>query len=315
MGYKEDTKKILIMLKDQKITAIQAELLLKSIENNNEVIAPEKKNKKENKFIYDIVEDTIIDVTGNGKINISSTTGDKAIIKLLYDENKVDELSEILQVDSNINILKIFLNKNNNIASNLNVFLPKIQYEKILVNGENTKVIFNDIKCEHSLIKIKKGKVRIENCFVEEQLKVVIEEGKLEINNLNTNILRSNQITGDLKVYNSKVNNSDCVLEEGKVKFYDVGVFDEKVAKIKLNTQKGDIIVFTPHRQGSVFNCNIEKEGSIVVGSKYFYVKDKKLNKEKLVYAKGQSKYGNRASRYVDVDLQTNEGNISLDWT
>lgn len=152
-----------------------------------------------------------ISVSNNaGTIKLADTSGDEIIVETsgpktsepVKIETKGDLLSITNEVDNNFSLGINFKNS----SSNITIYLPKKQYERIAVSNEVGEITMNEIDAVKLIAESEVGNIDI-NEVSSTSLKVSSESGNILINNYSGNLQVENEI-GSINITTDKVNHS-----------------------------------------------------------------------------------------------------------
>lgn len=199
--------------------------------------------------------------TSNGRTIIKSTDSEKMKINVIsYVKHKSNiDRSNIYKIAKDNNLLNFEQIHYDNVMLNLEVLLPKKQYNDLSVQGSNGSIKLYDLKSGLINLRTTNGKIAFENISSNKidskttnasitansldsnELLLDTKNGRIIVDNSKSKELISTTSNASITVENSDFSNMYCTTKNGKIGIKNVD--DKKLEKLNLITSNASISV------------------------------------------------------------------------
>ena len=267
--------------------------------------AGEDHSKKIEKILeYPLTADSDIYISTTGKLRFLKLDGEKSKIKVSVrlDGEDFDKFDKIVKINHGDGFKLEVSGYDKPVF--IEVYLPDIQFNKVVGIGRNGKIEFDMINAEFlkltstngkivgSNSKVEKislattnAKIALETCYGEE-LDVATTNGKVSVSECvfedDIDIATSNGIinlvdtaganfslataNGGIRLEDNKLNKCNLATSNGKIFIKNNDVYNDRVISIQAATSQGNITVLVPGRMGAAFKADTHNSGSIQLG-------------------------------------------------
>ncbi|MBN2852228.1 MAG: DUF4097 family beta strand repeat protein [Clostridia bacterium] len=305
------------------------------------------------KMKYILNDDAGIQVDVSGKINIyqQNEGTDEVLLFIRHNESTENKLNEYLVLNSSQNNLNIILDKTCKKTVGVDLHIPAIHLNRVVLIGRNKNVTISgimakilevatingriegeDIQSDRLNVTTSNGRVELSGCKGEtlkvtsansnielknntfyDEVSAVSTNGFIKLKNQESSRMIVNSTNGNLTVANGFCDLMKMTSTNGSVFLTNMTTKYSPKCEIEAVSGNGDINVLANRDSELVFEARTENGQIIIADSSVKTVKSEKIG-NRIIKASGHSLNNKKESSMTEMKLKTFIGMINIDW-
>jgi DUF4097 and DUF4098 domain-containing protein YvlB len=195
----------------------------------------------ERQFDTIAVEGSDINITGvNGSIVLKKHQEDKIIIRSRV-RSPQNDADEILNFNTDNNVVSLTLNKDTNISVAHEIFIPVIKFKNVTLNTRNGKIYVEDSLSDYLEVSTKNGPIDLMGVTCD-KLSAVTKNGKIQMGYIISKNIDINTSNSIIDIKNIKAEMLKAITTNGKIFIENAQNYQDAVQlDMNLRTTNGNI--------------------------------------------------------------------------